>query len=176
MALNSKDAIDILESVVGRVGNDEEIESVTADLIGLKDYLLTVDATIDTLNEELAKVNEKNRGLLQSNNTLYRQIGHQQDAMKRATEEVSNVDMITQLFQHKGEEKMNTPKIDWYGRDELRSLKETAQPETVAEVLPNVTPVAQEVPEYPVTDLTADEVETVEISEDDNKKTEEGTL
>ena len=71
---------------------------------------------------------------------------------------------------------MNTPKIDWYGRDELRSLKETAQPETVAEVLPNVTSVAKEVPEYPVTDVTADEAETVEISEDDNKKTEEDTL
>lgn len=68
---------------------------------------------------------------------------------------------------------MNTPKIDWYGRDELRSLKETAQPETVTEVLPTVTPVAKEVPEYPVTDTTADEVETVEISEDDNKKNEE---
>ena len=68
---------------------------------------------------------------------------------------------------------MNTPKIDWYGRDELRSLKETAQPETVAEVLPNVTPVAKEVPEYPVTDTTADEVETVEISEDTNQPTEE---
>lgn len=68
---------------------------------------------------------------------------------------------------------MNTPKIDWYGRDELRSLKETAQPETVAEVLPTVTPVAKEVPEYPVTDLTADEVETVEISESDNTKNEE---
>ena len=71
---------------------------------------------------------------------------------------------------------MNTPKIDWYGRDELRSLKQTTQPETVTEVLPNVTPVAKEVPEYPVTDVTADEVETVEISEDDNKKTEEETL
>jgi len=68
---------------------------------------------------------------------------------------------------------MRTPKIDWYGRDELRSLKETTQPETVAEVLPNVTPVAQEVPEYPATDLTADEVETVEISEDDNQPNEE---
>ena len=71
---------------------------------------------------------------------------------------------------------MKSPKIDWYGRDELRSLKETAQPELVAEVMPTVTPVAKEVPEYPVTDLTADEVETVEISEDDNKKTEEDTL
>ena len=68
---------------------------------------------------------------------------------------------------------MNNPKIDWYGRDELRSLKETAQPETVTEVLPTVTPIAKEVPEYPVTDTTADEVETVEISEDDNKKNEE---
>ena len=68
---------------------------------------------------------------------------------------------------------MNNPKIDWYGRDELRSLKETAQPETVAEVLPTVTPVTKEVPEYPLTDTTADEVETVEISEDDNQKNEE---
>ena len=71
---------------------------------------------------------------------------------------------------------MNNPKIDWYGCDELRSLKETAQPETVTEVLPNVTPVAQEVPEYPVTDTTADEVETVEISGSDNQKNEEDTL
>ena len=71
---------------------------------------------------------------------------------------------------------MNNPKIDWYGRDELRSLKETAQPETVTEVLPTVTPVAKEVPEYPVTDLTADEVEAVEISEDVNQKNEEDTL
>ena len=71
---------------------------------------------------------------------------------------------------------MKSPKIDWYGRDELRSLKETAQPELVAEVMPTVTPVVKEVPEYPVTDLTAGEVETVEISEDDNKKTEEDTL
>ena len=71
---------------------------------------------------------------------------------------------------------MNTPKIDWYGRDELRLLKETAQPETVTEVLPTVTPVAKEVPEYPVTDTTADEAETVEISESDNKKTEEDNL
>ena len=98
MTLNSKEAIEILESTVGRVGNDEEIENVTADLIDLKDYLLTVDGTIDELNEELATVIEKNRGLLQSNNMLYRQIGYQQDVMKRATEEVSNVDMITQLF------------------------------------------------------------------------------
>ena len=71
---------------------------------------------------------------------------------------------------------MKSPKIDWYGRDELHSFKGTAQPETVAEVMPTVTPVAKEVPEYPVTDVTADEVETVEISEDDNQKNEEDTL
>ena len=71
---------------------------------------------------------------------------------------------------------MKAPKINWYGRDELRSLKETAQPETVAEVMSTVPPVAKEVPEYPVTDVTADEVETVEISEDDNQKNEEDTL
>ena len=71
---------------------------------------------------------------------------------------------------------MKSPKIDWYGRDELRLLKQTAQPEPVADVMPTVIPVAKEVPEYPVTDVTADEVETVEISEDDNQKNEEDTL
>lgn len=44
---------------------------------------------------------------------------------------------------------MNTPKIDWYGRDEPAFIKGTAQPELVAEVMPTVTPVAKEVPEYP---------------------------
>jgi len=67
---------------------------------------------------------------------------------------------------------MNTPKINWYGNDELRALKDTSQPETVAEVLPNVEPVAQLVPEYPATDVTADELDVVEISEDDNQKDE----
>lgn len=71
---------------------------------------------------------------------------------------------------------MKLPKIDWYGRDELRLLKQTAQPELVAEVTPTAPSVTKEVPEYPITDVTADEVETVEISEDDNKKTEEDTL
>ena len=71
---------------------------------------------------------------------------------------------------------MSIPKIDWYGRDELRLLKETAQPETVVEVMSTVTPVAKEVPEYLVIYATADEVETVEISESDNQKTEEDTL
>lgn len=61
---------------------------------------------------------------------------------------------------------MNTPKLNWYGMDELRGLKETKQPETVSEVLPTVEPVAQPVPEYPATDTTADELEVVEIVED----------
>ena len=61
---------------------------------------------------------------------------------------------------------MNTPKLNWYGMDELKGLKETKQPETVSEVLPTVEPVAQTVPEYPATDTTADELEVVEIVED----------
>lgn len=67
---------------------------------------------------------------------------------------------------------MNTPKINWYEKDELKSLKDTTQPETVAEVLPKVESVAQPVPEYPATDVTADELDVTEISEDDNQKDE----
>ena len=41
MTLNSKESIEISESIVGRVGNDEEIESVIADLIDLEDHIVT---------------------------------------------------------------------------------------------------------------------------------------
>jgi len=96
--MDTKQAIEILDSVVGRIGDDTQIEQVTTDLIAIKDFLLGVDGQIDQLNEDVAKLNEKNRGLLQSNNTLYRQIGHQQDVMKQASEEVSSVEAITALF------------------------------------------------------------------------------
>lgn len=96
--MDTKQALEILDSVVGRIGDDTQIEQVTNDLIAVKDFLLGVDGQIDQLNEDVAKLNEKNRGLLQSNNTLYRQIGHQQDVMKQASEEVSNVEAITALF------------------------------------------------------------------------------
>lgn len=96
--MDTKQALEILDSVVGRIGDDTQIEQVTTDLIAVKDFLLGVDGQIDQLNEDVAKLNEKNRGLLQSNNTLYRQIGHQQDVMKQASEEVSNVEAITALF------------------------------------------------------------------------------
>lgn len=96
--MDTKQALEVLDSVVGRIGDDTQIEQVTTDLIAVKDHLLGVDAVIDQLNEDVAKLNEKNRGLLQSNNTLYRQIGHQQDVMKKANEEVSSVEAITALF------------------------------------------------------------------------------
>lgn len=96
--MDTKEALEILDSVVGRVGDDEQIDSVTADLITLKEFLTGIDATVDSLNEDVNRLNEKNRGLLQSNNTLYRQIGHQQDVMKRASEEVSKTEVISSLF------------------------------------------------------------------------------
>lgn len=96
--MDTKQVLEILDSVMGRIGDDSQIEQVTSDLIVIKDFLLGVDGQIDQLNEDVAKLNEKNRGLLQSNNTLYRQIGHQQDVMKKASEEVSSVEAITALF------------------------------------------------------------------------------
>lgn len=97
--MNTQEAIELLDSVVGRVGNDEEIEAVNADLVTLKEFLLGIDATVEQLNEDVARLNEKNRGLLSSNNNLYRQIGHQQEIVKKANEEVSAVSAINEIFE-----------------------------------------------------------------------------
>ena len=56
---------------------------------------------------------------------------------------------------------MNTPKIDWYGNDILRTLKPTFE-----EVIPDPDPVAQAIPEYPATLEQADEVTSVETKAD----------
>lgn len=56
---------------------------------------------------------------------------------------------------------MNTPKIDWYGNDILRTLKPSAE-----EVIPDPEPVAQSIPEYPATLEQADEVTSVETKAD----------
>lgn len=56
---------------------------------------------------------------------------------------------------------MNTPKIDWYGNDILRTLKPS-----VEEVIPDPEPVAQSIPEYPATLEQADEVTSVETKAD----------
>lgn len=73
---------------------------------------------------------------------------------------------------------MQNPKIDWYGRDELRTMKATSEPDTVAQIEPVINTeaesVAKNVPEYPATVTEADEVENTEITEDDKTVIEQG--
>lgn len=96
--MTSQECLEILNSMVEKVGNDEEIESLTADLLAVKDFVLTVDTTISTLNEDVEHLNEKNVKLRASNNTLYRQIGQQDEIMKKAQEEMSMATAINELF------------------------------------------------------------------------------
>jgi hypothetical protein len=97
-AFETKDALELLDSLPERVGNDDEIESILADLITLKDFVSTIDEIVATLNEDVANLNKKNQGLMASNNTLYRQIGKQNEAAEEAKEAVSKIAQINDLF------------------------------------------------------------------------------
>jgi cell division protein FtsB len=96
--MTSQECLNILDSMVEKVGNDEEIESLTADLLSVKDFVLNVDSIISTLNEDVEQLNQKNVQLRASNNTLYRQIGQQDEIMKKAQEEMSMASAINELF------------------------------------------------------------------------------
>ena len=97
-AFETKDALELLDSLPERVGNDDEIESILADLITLKDFVSTIDEIVATLNEDVANLNKKNQGLMASKNTLYRQIGKQNEAAEEAKEAVSKIAQINDLF------------------------------------------------------------------------------
>lgn len=96
--MNSQEALTIVDSIVERLGDDTQLEAVTADLVGLKEFLLGVDAEINSLNEELSQTNEKNISLIKSNNVLFRQIGQQQEIVDNANEEMKKVSVINSLF------------------------------------------------------------------------------
>ena len=96
--MTSQECLDILNAMSKKVGNDEEIESLTADLLSVKDFVLSVDSTIAQLNEDVEQLNQKNVQLRASNNTLYRQIGQQDEIMKKAQEEISMASAINELF------------------------------------------------------------------------------
>lgn len=96
--MNSQEALAVVDSIAERLGDDTQLEAVTADLVGLKEFLMGVDGTINSLNEELSQTNEKNIALIKSNNVLFRQIGQQQEIMDNANEEIKKVSVINSLF------------------------------------------------------------------------------
>lgn len=96
--MNSQEALVVVDSIAERLGDDTQLEAVTADLVGLKEFLLGIDTEINSLNEELSKTNEKNISLIKSNNVLFRQIGQQQEIVENANEEMKKVSVINSLF------------------------------------------------------------------------------
>jgi uncharacterized small protein (DUF1192 family) len=83
---------------MAKVGNDEEIESLTADLIDIKAFVGEIDTVVSVLNEDVERLNMKNGNLRSANNELYRRLGQQDEIMKQAQEDMSVVSAINAVI------------------------------------------------------------------------------
>lgn len=95
--MTSQECLEILNNAMSKVGNDEEIETLTTDLVEIKDFVDEIDSIISALNEDVERLNHKNDELRSSNNNLYRRIGKQDEIMKQAQEDMSVVSMINEI-------------------------------------------------------------------------------
>ena len=95
--MTSLECLEVLNSAVSKVGNDEEIESLTADLMDIKEFVSEVDSIINVLNEDAERLNKKNGELRSANNELYRRLHAQDDIMKQAQEDMSVVSAINAI-------------------------------------------------------------------------------
>ena len=95
--MTSHECLEILNNAISKVGNDEEIESLTTDLMDIKDFVGEVDLTVSVLNEDVERLNKKNGELRSANNELYRRLGAQDDIMKQAQEDMSVVSAINAI-------------------------------------------------------------------------------
>ena len=88
----------MLDAAMTKVGNDEEIESLTADLIDIKAFVGEVDTVVSVLNEDVERLNLKNGNLRSANNELYRRLGQQDEIMQKAKEDMSVVSAINAVI------------------------------------------------------------------------------
>lgn len=95
--MTSQECLETLNNAVSKVGNDEEIESLTADLMDIKAFVGEVDLNISVLNEDVERLNKKNGELRSANNELYRRLGAQDEIMKQAQEDMSVVSAINAI-------------------------------------------------------------------------------
>lgn len=95
--MTSQECLEILNNAISKVGNDEEIESLTTDLMDIKDFVGEVDLAISVLNEDVEGLNRKNGELRSANNELYRRLGRQDEIMKQAQEDMSVVSAINEI-------------------------------------------------------------------------------
>lgn len=96
--MTSQECLAVLDSAMAKVGNDEEIESLTADLIDIKAFVGEIDTVVSVLNEDVERLNLKNGNLRSANNELYRRLGQQDDIMKQAQEDMSVVSAINAVI------------------------------------------------------------------------------
>lgn len=96
--MTSQECLEILNNAISKIGNDEEIESLTTDLMDIKDFVGGVDLSISVLNEDVERLNKKNGELRSANNELYRRLGAQDDIMKQAQEDMSVVSAINAVI------------------------------------------------------------------------------
>ena len=96
--MTSQECLAVLDSAMAKVGNDEEIESLTADLIDIKAFVGEIDKVVSVLNEDVERLNLKNGNLRSANNELYRRLGQQDEIMKQAQEDMSVVSAINAVI------------------------------------------------------------------------------
>lgn len=96
--MTSQECLAVLDSAMAKVGNDEEIESLTADLIDIKAFVGEIDTVVSVLNEDVERLNLKNGNLRAANNELYRRLGQQDEIMKQAQEDMSVVSAINAVI------------------------------------------------------------------------------
>ena len=96
--MTSQECLAVLDAAMAKVGNDEEIESLTADLIDIKVFVGEIDTVVSVLNEDVERLNLKNGNLRSANNELYRRLGQQDEIMKQAQEDMSVVSAINAVI------------------------------------------------------------------------------
>ena len=96
--MTSQECLEILNNAISKIGKDEEIESLTTDLMDIKTFVGEVDLSISVLNEDVERLNKKNGELRSANNELYRRLGAQDDIMKQAQEDMSVVSAINAVI------------------------------------------------------------------------------
>lgn len=96
--MTPQECLAVLDAAMAKVGNDEEIESLTADLIDIKAFVGEVDTVVSVLNEDVERLNLKNGNLRSANNELYRRLGQQDEIMKQAQEDMSVVSAINAVI------------------------------------------------------------------------------
>lgn len=96
--MTPQECLAVLDSAMAKVGNDEEIESLTADLVDIKAFVGEIDTVVSVLNEDVERLNMKNGNLRSANNELYRRLGQQDEIMKQAQEDMSVVSAINAVI------------------------------------------------------------------------------